>query len=1003
MIFKFLTTLLFTLLVCTVQGQMRYYEEWFSAELESIPQNSIKSIVPDKYGFIWITTENGLLRFDGRNFKVYNNDGFDLVSNRFAYISGNIQKDSLTTHTAYHVDQLDISNRTIRKRKITADDKNRPYNNIKFYDEILYYRDYLNDGKSDFKNIKIKCVNGDYYLPTEENISFYNKENKLLKQINKKFEYNTVYFLFENQLILLNYNDFTYTLFDNNFDTAYKLIIPKKCKIIYNYMVQQLFVVLDNKILLLNKKSDKIFFTTVFAKPKINLNVKSLYFDQKSNKLFIGTIDKGLNVISKSSFKTLINPKNIYNNFYGSFPVSETEFVTTKGEFFNKNGIVSTFKVNNTNQMQSITVDKDKNIWIPNGADLVKYLKSSNYKTFVNYNFKYNIGAIYCDQDNKIWIGMNQVARHNARAFTIDANNTNARPIAIKDIKNPVIFFAPNNKGDMLMVCINEILIFNLKSQKATSIAIEKNEVRSLFVAQDNSVWACSFNNGLSLLANNILHKMPIDNKMYLSSTHCIAEDKIGHFWITTNKGLIEVSKSSLLGYYKNKTPVYYHHYNVVDGFLTNEFNGGCQPCGIKLDNNFIFPTLNGMVLYNPQTVEKIVPSDNFFINEAELDGKSHYFTDTLNIKRSVNRVNFKIDFPYLGNQDNIFFEAKLAWSGNEKWIKIQEKNEIIYTNLPPGNYPFLVRKIKAFGTEYEIKKVIVSIPFLYYETLTFKILIASLLILLLFSAAKFRSQILRQKNIKLEREIKTRTSDLFETVSKLRVTKNNLNQEILQQKKLIGTISHDIKSPLKFLSITAKHLYEKSLESGNQTIEDNAKIMQESATELYRFVENLVDYSKVFMENNDISESRKENITLVIQEKINLFKNLASENNVTIIYNDIKPYAINLNYRILGIIMHNLLDNAIKNTFDGSIIIEANLYKNKIFISVEDTGIGMSDEIKEYYANIQKNFETDKLALQNYGLGLHMVLELLRLLKGDLKIQSKEGVGTKITIVIDN
>jgi hypothetical protein len=61
-----------------------------------------------------------------------------------------------------------------------------------------------------------------------------------------------------------------------------------------------------------------------------------------------------------------------------------------------------------------------------------------------------------------------------------------------------------------------------------------------------------------------------------------------------------------------------------------------------------------------------------------------------------------------------------------------------------------------------------------------------------------------------------------------------------------------------------------------------------------------------------------------------------------------------------------------------------------------------MSNEIKEYYLNLLKNYETDKLAIQNYGLGLHMVLELLRLLKGDLKIDTLADKGTKVTVIID-
>lgn len=219
----------------------------------------------------------------------------------------------------------------------------------------------------------------------------------------------------------------------------------------------------------------------------------------------------------------------------------------------------------------------------------------------------------------------------------------------------------------------------------------------------------------------------------------------------------------------------------------------------------------------------------------------------------------------------------------------------------------------------------------------------------------------------------------------------------------MIGTISHDIKSPLKFLSITAKHLHEKSLITNDDNIKDNAKIMHESANQLYRFVENLVDYSKIFIEHKNLNELKKESIDSIINEKIKLFKNIAEGNAIVITYNNFAPSQINLNKKITGIIIHNLLDNAIKNTVIGAITIETNLIKNKIYISVEDTGCGMPDEIKNYYLNLQKNFETDKLAIQNYGLGLHMVLELLRLLKGDLKIYSKENEGTKVTIIIDD
>ena len=132
------------------------------------------------------------------------------------------------------------------------------------------------------------------------------------------------------------------------------------------------------------------------------------------------------------------------------------------------------------------------------------------------------------------------------------------------------------------------------------------------------------------------------------------------------------------------------------------------------------------------------------------------------------------------------------------------------------------------------------------------------------------------------------------------------------------------------------------------------------------------------------------------------MFKNIATGNKVEIIYKNFVPFPIEFNKKVLGIIMHNLLDNAVKNTLVGNITIEVNLTKTRIYISVEDTGIGMKNEIKEYYMKMQKNYETDKLVIQNYGLGLHMVLELLRMLKGELLIESKEGKGTIVTLICD-
>ena len=554
------------------------------------------------------------------------------------------------------------------------------------------------------------------------------------------------------------------------------------------------------------------------------------------------------------------------------------------------------------------------------------------------------------------------------------------------------------------MASAKKIIEYDVAKNKVKKTPTGKNDIRSIFICKDHKIWVCTYSNGFSLFENGVLYKMPNDTNLFLVAAHGINEDEKGHFWISTNKGLIEVDKKSLLNYHQKKSPVYYHHYDTKNGFITNEFNGGCQPCNSKLENGyFVFPSLNGLVAFHPNNINKITPKNEFFINEVEADNTTLFFNDSVTINRNFERLKFKIDFPYFGNKNNICFEAKLQISGNEKWILLNNERSITFTNLPPGHHKLIIRKLKDFSSVYQTKIINICIPFLYYEMLWFKILIATLLSGLIVLGIRLRYNYLKKKNYMLEKIILERTKDLKNTVKRLKNTKNNLSQEIIQQKKLIGTISHDIKSPLKFLSITAKHLHEKSLVSENEDIKNNAKIMQESSLQLYTFVENLVDYSKIFLEHNALDENDLEDVTNIINDKIRFFNNIAQAKGLKLTYTNHSRSKLKLNKKVVGIIIHNLLDNAIKNTFEGAINIETKIANNILYLSVEDSGTGMPNEIKNYYLNLLKNYETDKLAIQNYGLGLHMVLELLRLLKGDLKIDAKENEGTKVTVIIDN
>ena len=93
---------------------------------------------------------------------------------------------------------------------------------------------------------------------------------------------------------------------------------------------------------------------------------------------------------------------------------------------------------------------------------------------------------------------------------------------------------------------------------------------------------------------------MPMDRNNYLAAAHSFLEDQNGYLWVTTNRGLFQMAIKDLHQYLENNAfSPYYHYYEQSDGLLTNEFNGGCNPSGITLNNGkfcFPFPGINRAV-----------------------------------------------------------------------------------------------------------------------------------------------------------------------------------------------------------------------------------------------------------------------------------------------------------------------------------------------------------------------------------------------------------------------
>lgn len=240
------------------------------------------------------------------------------------------------------------------------------------------------------------------------------------------------------------------------------------------------------------------------------------------------------------------------------------------------------------------------------------------------------------------------------------------------------------------------------------------------------------------------------------------------------------------------------------------------------------------------------------------------------------------------------------------------------------------------------------------------------------------------------------RTKQLNDTIKALEVSRDGLRQQTRLQKKLITAITHDIKSPLKYLMLTGRSLY-RNRKLRPENLQESIRAIYASSFQMYHFTNNLLQYASLYLEGNRIIMTHF-NLYELVNEKIAIFREMTlSQNNS--VHNEIEPVMqVYTNKELLTVIVHNLLDNAIKYTVNGRVSFSARQEHGLLQIRIEDTGAGMSQPLVQWCNSTQtvKDFINEN---GGQGLGLAMVKELVRMIQGNLLVTSIENNGTVILL----
>lgn len=232
----------------------------------------------------------------------------------------------------------------------------------------------------------------------------------------------------------------------------------------------------------------------------------------------------------------------------------------------------------------------------------------------------------------------------------------------------------------------------------------------------------------------------------------------------------------------------------------------------------------------------------------------------------------------------------------------------------------------------------------------------------------------------------------------------------ILRQQRLneikndfINNMTHELKTPVASISLASQMLSDSAVSKSPQMLEHISKIIRDETKRLTFLVDKVLQMS-VFERQNIKIELQENNVNEIIQtitENYSLKIHSKGGN----LYTELHAHDafVDIDEMHFANIIYNLLDNAVKYSQENTpIIITISTWndKNRLYIAIEDNGIGIKKEyIKHIFDKFYRVPTGNRHDIKGFGLGLPYVKKIVKLHGGTIKVESEPNIGTKFVI----
>ncbi|WP_290661965.1 two-component regulator propeller domain-containing protein, partial [Ignavibacterium sp.] len=1041
---------------------------------EGLSQNFISCILQDKKGFMWFGTKDGLNRYDGYSFVVYQHDSFDSTTISSSYITtlfedsrgliwvgtlnGGLNCFDRKTETFKHINyssgllknfidyeiksiaedkdgniwiairgfglvRLIINNHSpleISEQPVTlkSDDRNIPYFNI------------ITCLKFDSKNMLwIGTENGLMkYNPVDKKITSYEVRTKNTKAPSSMYDKN-VGAIYESKdgdfwlgtlsgLVKFDRTNGTYRLYPHQYE-------------IFRYGWGRIIEITEDQSgkLWLASSADLMRFdprTSAYSYYNNNpldpnslsySSISSIYID-RTGILWVGTSGMGINLYDSKAerFSTLtrnIPPKSRISGYSIRAILEENDDIVWVSsevvtKWNRKTGEIKSYEASSNNLdafgntgAWSMVKSFDGKIWTATTEGVYRYDPETSTARQYKYNPNDSLGlpqkevySVFEDKNKNIWITTENyfcklldVQKGIFRKFIyqhLPPANELARTIIVQD-HSGVIWLG--TKDGLLRFDEDKGSFQRFKNDPLNAQTLSNNLIKSICVEPDSEsdiLWIGTAGGGINRfdIKKNIFTHFTEKDGLPNNVVYGILPDKNGNLWLSTNKGLSRFNPSE-----KN-----FRNYDFRDGLQSNEFNTGAY--FLSKSGEMFFGGIKGLTHFYPENIKDNPNPPSIVITNMKIRDQNITSKNNLLLKMSVSESD---EISLSHSDDVITFEfAALDFSAPEKnqyayklenfnkdWIYLGNNRSATFTNLPPGNYTFLVKASNNDGVWNEsgiALRLIIKPP--WWNTWWSYIIYGILFLTGLYLVRRYELNRIRLKNqLKLEK---------VETI-----TLRNLDN---LKSHFFANISHEFRTPLTLILGQIESVMSSDISTKEK---GKLQVANRNAKKLLTLINQLLDLSKLEAGSMKL-KAEKQNLVLFLKNIFYSFEPLAEAKKIKLELNSqSENITVCFDPEKMEKIICNLISNALKFTLEnGEIKLSIFNLPTGIEIQIKDTGIGIPEDRLQHI--FDRFYQVDNSITREYegtGIGLALAKELVKLHNGEIKVSSKEGEGTEFTV----